>query len=142
MSTRPTLRKTKLAGGTAWRWFAEPEPDREYLALATYLELKSAFGLPRFEWHSLRVHRAMGRAPGLVGFSFSGKFPTRYWTLSVWESGRDLGRFVRAPIHAKAKSATTPLMARFDTARWKVAGQSIPPDWSEAKARLEAEPLS
>lgn len=126
-----------MDGGLKWRWSAAADPDKQYLALATYLELKSGWGLPRFEWHSLRVHRQMSRSPGLIGFSFNGRFPKRYWTVSVWEDGRSLGEFIRTDAHSDAMKATTPLMAKFNTVRWKIDGGDTPPTWQEAFARLD-----
>src|SRR5262249_50495789 len=58
-------RKTPVEGGSAWRWYAEPAADRDYLAMATFIELGSVWNLPRFEWYTLRVHRQLARTPGL-----------------------------------------------------------------------------
>ncbi len=52
--TRP--RKTKIADGLAWRWYGDPDPDREYLAMATYFELSAIRRVLRFQWYSLQVH--------------------------------------------------------------------------------------
>jgi hypothetical protein len=67
--------------------------------MATLIELGSIRSLPRFEWYTQRVHRQLGRTPGLIGYSFRGEFPLRYWTLSAWEDGRALNGFVKAGKH-------------------------------------------
>jgi hypothetical protein len=69
--------KTKIEGGSAWRWYTDPDPDEVYLAMATFIELRSIWNLPRFEWYTQRVHRQLGRTPGLLGYSFRGEFPLR-----------------------------------------------------------------
>src|SRR5262245_32095832 len=103
-----TTGKTKIDGGTPWRWYTEPDPEREYLAMATVIQLGSIWDLPRFQWHAQRIHRQLGHTPGLVGFSFEAKFPTRYWTLSAWVDGKALHGFIRNGSHRTAM----PIMAR------------------------------
>jgi len=122
---------------TRWRRFADVHAGRDYVVLATVLELRSASTLPRFEWFSLRISRALSRSDGLVGWSFRGRFPTTYWTLSVWESHRDLLRFVRSPAHASAMRALAGRASRFGATRWSADAGELPPSWAEALRRLD-----
>lgn len=131
-------RKTKIEGGTSWRWYSEPDADRDHLALATYLQLASAWSLPRFEWHTLMVMRQLRRTPGLIGYSFRGDFPTRFWTLSAWVNGKALGDFVRDAEHNTAVRVTSPMMEKFEAKRWKVPADAIPLVWDEALQRLDS----
>ena len=39
-----------------WKSVAQPVPDREYVAILTYLPLKSFSTLPQFFYYSLRSH--------------------------------------------------------------------------------------
>jgi hypothetical protein len=115
-------RKTKVDGGSRWRWYAEPVPDRGYLAVATYIELRSVWDLPRFEWYTPRAHRQLARAQGLVGYSFPGEFPRRYWTISAWEDGRALRGFVKAGTHEAVRAALT-------TTTRRVPARPLAGDW-------------
>src|SRR5512144_3263793 len=99
------IRKSNMDGGWAWRWYAEPDPEHEYLAMATIIEFSRIWTLPRFEWHTRRIHAQFASTPGLLGVSFKAQFPLRYWTLSAWENGRALQRFVKGGRHLSAMSA-------------------------------------
>jgi hypothetical protein len=132
------LSKTKIEGGSAWRWYADPEPDAVYLAMATFIELGSIRSLPRFEWYTQRVHRQLGRTPGLIGYSFRGQFPLRYWTLSAWESGRALNGFVKAGSHRTVMTSLLPIMRDFGQVHWKVTGAALPLNWVDGLQRLTA----
>jgi len=131
-------RKSKIEGGSAWRWYADPEPDGVYLAMATFIELGSIRSLPRFEWYTQRVHRLLGRTPGLIGYSFRGQFPLRYWTLSAWENGRALNGFVKAGKHRTAMTSLLPSMRDFGQAHWNVTGAALPLNWADGLQRLTA----
>lgn len=131
------IRKTKIDGGWAWRWYAEPDPDKRYLAMATVIELKSLWSLPRFEWHTRRIHSQLASTPGLLGFSFKGKFPLLYWTLSAWEDGKALQRFVKNGPHDTVMTALPSGMKVFRHVHWKVAGTEVPLSWTEGLRRLD-----
>ena len=134
--------KTPLGGGSAWRWYADPEQEAEYLALATFIQLRSVWSLPRFEWFTQRVHRQLARTPGLIGYSFRGRLPKEYWTLSAWESNRHLLAYIRAMPHARVMTVFPSSMERFGSVRWKVKGSDLPPAWSEGLRRLHEEMVS
>jgi hypothetical protein len=131
------LRKTPIEGGSKWQWYIDPQPDGEYLALATYIQLRSVWGLPRFEWYTQRVHRQLGRTPGLLGYSFRGTFPKKYWTLSAWQTPRHLLDFIRTMPHARVMEVLPGSFERFDSVCWKVDGSALPLDWVEGLRRLE-----
>lgn len=131
------MSKTKIDGGSPWRWYAEPDPDRMYLAMATVIELRSPWHLPRFEWHSRRVHRQLARTPGLLGFSFKAQFPLRYWTLSAWADGKALHGFVRGGGHRVAMPVVARTMRQFRHVHWKVPGSDLPLLWADGLHRLD-----
>ena len=137
MRTSKYPRKTSHDGGSAWRWYADPQQEAEYLALATFIQLRSVWSLPRFEWFTRRVHRQLARTPGLIGYSFRGRFPKEYWTLSAWESNKHLLAFMRAMPHARVMTVFPSSMGRFGSVRWKVKGWELPPTWSEGLRRLD-----
>lgn len=133
-----TRSKTAIDGGTAWRWYVEPDPDREYLAVATLIELRSVWSLPSLEWHTLRIHRQLSRSPGLVGFSVRGRFPYHYWTLSAWTDGKALHGFVRGGEHRAVMPTFRRRMRDFTHVRWKVRGSALPLQWTVGLSRLDA----
>jgi len=135
-------RKTPVESGSAWRWYAEPAADRDYLAMATFIELGSVWNLPRFEWYTLRVHRQLARTPGLVGYSFRGEFPLRYWTISAWQNGRALHGFVRGDPHRTVTAALPATMRRFRHTHWTVTGSGLPLAWPDALERLRRADLA
>ena len=135
-------RKTPVKGGLAWRWYAEPAADRDYLAMATFIELGSVWNLPRFEWYTLRVHRQLARTPGLVGYSFRAEFPLRYWTISAWENGRALHDFVRGGTHLTVMAVLPATTRRFRHTHWKVPGSGLPLAWADALHRLQRSGLA
>lgn len=63
--------KVPLEGGSPWRWFAEPEPDAEYLTLARFIQLRSVvavegegLGAPLAWSEDLRrLHAEMAEGP-------------------------------------------------------------------------------
>lgn len=131
-------RKTRIDGGSPWRWYAEPEPAGRYLAMATVIELRSVWGLPRFEWYTRRIHYQLARTPGLLGFSFRGRFPLQYWTLSAWEDGRALRDFVKVGTHDRAMTGLSRTMREFHHIHWKVDGGELPLLWADGLRRLES----
>lgn len=53
-----------------------------------------------------------------VGYSLPGRFPTKYWTLSAWESNRHLLDFSRTTIHGKAMAVTPDFHLPTVSHRW------------------------
>jgi hypothetical protein len=102
--------------------------------MATFIELGSIRSLPRFEWYTQRVHRQLGRTPGLIGYSFCGQFPLRYWPLSALENGRALNGFVKAGKHRTVMTSLLPSMRDFGQAHWNVTGAALPLSWADGLA--------
>lgn len=135
MADKP--REIELGGGAPWLVFVEPEPDREYLALVTYFLLRSVWRLPKFTRVTLAVRRQLAeRPPGLLGYSMTAKPPRRFWTLSAWESEKDLRTFIRTSPHAKAVVELPRIMSVFDYQRWQAMGRELPPTWPDARRRI------
>src|SRR5712691_6883951 len=119
----------------SWRAVAQPEPEREYLALVSYLPLRSIRKLPVFLRYSKEVRQQLAGSRGLIGFSLrasAGFLRRRFWTLSVWEDERALSDFVKSVPHGEMMKALTPYMGKTRFVRWKVSGSTIPPDWKYA----------
>ncbi len=88
----------------SWTAVAQPEPEREYLALVSYLPLRGIRKLPAFLRYSQEVRQQLARSRGLIGFSLrasAGFLRRRFWTLSVWEDERALSDFVKSVLIAR-----------------------------------------
>jgi hypothetical protein len=48
-----------------WKSFIEASPDREYLALISYLPLKNLWALPKFVSYTLAIHNQLKESHGL-----------------------------------------------------------------------------
>ncbi|HEV8572095.1 MAG TPA: hypothetical protein VGR49_03455 [Actinomycetota bacterium] len=130
-------REIEVGGGAPWLVFIELEADREYLALVTYFLLKSLWRLPRFVRLTLAVRRQLADGPrGLVGYSMTAKPLRRFWTMSAWESEKDLRSFIRTLPHARAVVELPQSMEKFDAQRWRARGKELPPTWEEALRHL------
>jgi hypothetical protein len=120
-----------------WKALREPEPEREYLVILTYLPVRRLSRLPRFLGYVGKIKRQLDAAPdGLVGYSLLARpFSSRYWTLSAWEDVPTMGRFLRERPHLDAMERLSQDLSGFHNTRWKALGHSLPPSWDDALAR-------
>ena len=128
-----------MATEKPWTWFAQPQPDREYVALATYLPVRRWWAMPRFGRHTLASIRQLSSSEGVLGYSLRAAPHRRsFWTLTVWNDAASLSRYVRAQPHRDAmRWLRTSAMGEFHSARWTIDGAAVPPSWDVALARLE-----
>ena len=129
---------------TPWKSSAQPDPDRDYLALATHLPLKRYLETPPFLRLVRRVQAQLGGTEGLVGYSLLAK-PLRkeYWTLSLWDDEPALQAFVGTRPHLDVMSRLAGEMGQTQFGRWTMRGSDAPPNWKDALRRLQsAEPSS
>jgi quinol monooxygenase YgiN len=116
-----------------WRSHLPAAPERDYVALLTYLPLNSGWRIPWLLWYSAGIRRQLRTSPGLIGYSLRAQLAAkRFWTLSVWEDEAALQAFVAAPPHAAAMKALAPHMGATRFARWTVKGSGLPLLWDEA----------
>ncbi len=125
-----------------WKPFAKPESDKEYVAVLTYLPLKSLWALPQFFYYSRRIQTQLKSAPGLIGYSLLAHvLAKRFWTLSVWENEVALAKFIHKHPHQEAMVIMRRFMGGSEFIRWRVKGNAVPPRWQEAMRRFhEHEP--
>ena len=124
-----------------WRSFREASPEREYIALISYLPLKRFWMVPKFLAFTLEVQRQLAGSRGLVGYSLVARIlSAKFWTLSVWEEEQALNEFVRKVPHGKVMAALTPHMGKTKFVQWKMRGSEVPPEWGQALGRLKMEP--
>jgi hypothetical protein len=120
-----------------WKAIARADPDREYLALLSFLPLKSYRKIPRFIKYTAEIERQLSESRGLVGYSLQAQLLSRrFWTLSVWEDEQALMEFVARSPHGPIMESLLPHMGQTKFTRWMIRGAALPPDWSEAKRRM------
>lgn len=119
-----------------WKRLAAVNVNREYVALLSYLPLRSYLSMPKFFRYTMQIQHQMRDTTGAIGYALRMKpFKRKYWTLSVWESDRALMDFVRKAPHADAMKAIALDMGPTKFTRWKLGGTAVPPSWDEAMKR-------
>lgn len=122
-----------------WRGFGAPSAEREYVALLSYLPLKSIWRVPAFMIYTGRIMKQLASAEGLTGYSLLARpFAKKFWTLSAWESDAALHAFVHNPPHQRIMAALAPHMETTKFIRWKVKGAVLPLKWEAALAKFDA----
>ncbi len=124
-----------------WVWIRAPEPYREYLALATHLPVARWRSMPRFVRYNVGILRQLVDASGLIGYGLRAEPHRRnFWTLTLWQDARSVGRFVGGQPHRDAMAwLLASGMTGFHTHRWAVRTDGAPPPWDEALAHLRAQ---
>jgi hypothetical protein len=123
-----------------WTSFSERAPEREYVALLSYLPLSRLSSTLPFLLAVQRVRSQLSRSPGLVGYSLRARPLHRdYWTLSVWESERALLAFVKTQPHSGLMSSLRKRMGATRFVRWRLGGVDSLPTWDDAMRRAAAE---
>jgi len=121
---------------TPWRTFRAPNPNGDFVALLSYLPLKSYGGVFTLAIYAAQVIKQLGTADGLVGYSLLARpLSRRFWTLSAWESEAALRTFVQNQPHLRIMTALAPHMDKTKFVRWMVKGSELPLRWDDALRR-------
>jgi quinol monooxygenase YgiN len=121
---------------TPWQSYSRGAPERDYVALLSYLPLNSAWSLPRLVVNSTRIQRQLRTSSGLIGYSLRARLAAKqFWTLSVWEDEATLQAFVAEPPHVAVMTAMAPYMGATRFVRWNVKGAELPLRWDDALRR-------
>ena len=121
-----------------WLALAQADADREYLALLSYLPLKTYRGIPSFFRFTFQIIKQMRATPGAMGFSLRAKVIARnFWTLSAWNDEQALRDFVVKLPHVEAMKALTPYMGATNFTQWRVTGAALPLRWEDAMRRSQ-----
>lgn len=120
-----------------WKSFADLEPGREYLVLASSIPPRSRSST----WKLFRGSRAVGKqlagTKGIVGFSLLARpLKKQYATLSVWADEGALDAFVGASPHHELMASLMPDMGPTKFVRWTITGSAGRPSWDDALQRL------
>jgi quinol monooxygenase YgiN len=125
-----------------WRTFSSPDPNGDFVALLSYLSLKSYWRVPQFFVYTAQVMRQLAAAQGLLGYSVLARpLSKRFWTLSAWENEAALRAFVQHPPHVRLMAALAPHMGETKFVRWMVKGSQLPLRWDDALRRFVGNPL-
>jgi hypothetical protein len=120
-----------------WRTFGSPELEREYVALLSYLPLKSYLRIPVFFFYTTQVVKQLASAEGVLGHSVLARpLSKQFWTLSAWKDEAALRTFVQHPPHVRIMTALAPHMGETKFVRWKVKGSQLPLSWEDALRRF------
>ena len=116
-----------------WKSFAQPVPDKEYVAILTYLPLTD---LPRFFYYTGRIQSQLKSAPGL-GYSLAAHvLAKRFRTLSVLGRRDRVGAIRSSNTARQAMITLRRYMGNSAFTPWKLKGAGIPPSWREAMEGL------
>jgi hypothetical protein len=78
---------------TPWQSYSSAAPERDYVALLSYLPLNSSWSLQRLVLYSTRIRRQLRTSSGLICYSLRARLAAKqFWTLSAWEDGRPCRR--------------------------------------------------
>lgn len=120
-----------------WKSYAKASQDREYLALISYLPLKSLWKLSKFLIYKRAIEAQLKESRGLIGYSFLAHFlQGRFWTLSVWADENALMEFVRSRAHRQTMSGLRGHLGETKFVKWNIPGSAVPPTWEESLKRL------
>jgi heme-degrading monooxygenase HmoA len=120
-----------------WKSLRPIEADHEYVAVLSYLPLKSYRKIPAFLGYAQQVQKQLASTPGVAGYSVQAQLlRRRFWTLSVWESETALMEFVRHAPHSEVMRSLAGQTGQTSIKRWRVKGSELPLDWAAAKKRV------
>jgi quinol monooxygenase YgiN len=122
---------------TPWRTCSSPGPNGDFVALLSYLPLKSYWRIPSFFYYTAQVAKQLASAQGLLGYSVLARpLSKRFWTLSAWKDEAALRDFVQHPPHVRIMTAIAPHMEQTRFLRWTVKGSQLPLRWDDALRRF------
>ena len=131
-----TSREVRGVTESARQSYSRAAPERDYVALLTYLPLNSAWHLPWLVLYSTRIRRQLRKSSGLIGYSLRARPAAKqFWTLSAWEDEAALQAFVAAPPHLAVMKALASHMGATRFVRWNVKGSELPLRWDDALRR-------
>ena len=115
-----------------------PESDKDYVAVITYLPITSYFKFPAFFKHVRAIQKQLHKSYGLVGFKLRADILTKKaYTLSVWEDTKSLRNFITSGEHGNMMKETPDYLGKdrkFVTVFIK--GKDFPPSWQWAHKML------
>ena len=124
-----------------WRTFGSTDLNGDFVALLSYLPLKSYWRVPPFFLYTVQVMKQLASAQGLLGYSvLAHPFAKQFWTLSAWKGDSALRAFVEHLPHVRLMTALAPHMDTTKFIRWTVKGSQLPLHWDDALRRFSTSP--
>ena len=119
-----------------WKSLHKAEPEQEYLALLSFLPLRSFWSLPVFFRGTAGVMKQLASTKGLIAYSLLARpIKKSFWTLSVWEGEAALQEFINHPPHVRLMTSLVSYMNETKFVRWTVKGSELPLLWNDALRR-------
>ncbi len=104
----------------------------------TRLRVRSFWFMPGFALHTMRALSQVRHAPG---FQEGKLLPDRsftYWTMTAWDSGASMRRFMTSGSHKKAMPKLMSWCDEASVVHWEQSEAALP-SWAEADRRMRAE---
>ena len=125
-----------------WAKIVDPEPDREYVVMASQLPLARYRSIPSFLAATVAIRNQLAHAGGLIGYALDAHLLRKtFWTVSAWESQEALQRFNRNDPHHARVERIRPGMQPAAFVFWTTPGSRLPIAWDDARRRLHARRL-
>ena len=113
------------------------DPQRQYVAMASRLPLKSYLFIPGFMRDTMRIRRQLGEATGLVGYTLNAGLARKtFWTFSVWEDQASLDKFAASDPHRDIIRRLRPRMSPSRFEFFTISGADLPLTWAQIAARV------
>jgi hypothetical protein len=113
------------------------DPQREYVAMASRLPLKSYRFVPGFLRDTMQIRRQLAQTPGLVGYTLNAGLARKtFLTFSVWEDQASLDRFAATDPHRGIIGRLRPRMMPTRFEFFPISGADLPLSWEQITARV------
>jgi heme-degrading monooxygenase HmoA len=113
------------------------DPQREYVAMASRLPLKSYAFIPGFLRDTMQIRRQLAQAPGLVGYTLNAGLARKtFLTFSVWEDQASLDKFAAGDPHRAIIRRLRPRMSPTRFEFFPIPGADLPLTWEQITARV------
>lgn len=109
------------------------------VVVATRMTVARVRWVPRFLRGSLAASRQAGRSPGFVAGRLRAELSGTFWTLTVWESGRDMVAFRDTGAHARVLPRLAGWASEAVFGVWNSDAAELP-DWAETARRIGEHP--
>ena len=113
------------------------DPQRQYVAMASRLPLKSYRFVPGFLRDTMQIRRQLAQSAGLVGYTLNAGLARKtFWTFSVWEDQVSLDKFAASDPHRDIIGRLRPLMGPTRFEFFPIPGADLPLTWAQITARV------
>jgi hypothetical protein len=123
-----------------WARREAPDPEREYVTMASRLTLSSYWSIPGFMRATMAIRRQLAKSEGLVGYSLKTDLPHKtFFTYSAWVDDASLQTFAAAQPHAGIMRAMKSKMSDTHFEFFETRGRDLPEPWKRVVMRVMSE---